>query len=175
MSELHDASMTDFVALLTDHQPRLWAFVLAAVGDAELARDVLQETNLVLWRKAGEYERGRPFAPWALAIARYQVMAARERRSRDWLVFDDQQLQLIAAEFADDQAIARQQVLAECMSKLPAAARALLDRRYGERKSVTQVAREMNRSTRGLAVTLHRIRRALAECMDRALSGGMPR
>jgi RNA polymerase sigma-70 factor (ECF subfamily) len=65
-----------YVQLLTDVQSRLYAFIYSLCGDHELARDVLQETNAVLWAKAAEYDAGRSFTAWALGIARIQVMAA---------------------------------------------------------------------------------------------------
>ena len=40
-----------FVTSLTDSQDLLYAYILSLFPDVDLARDVLQETNLVLWRK----------------------------------------------------------------------------------------------------------------------------
>lgn len=91
-----DAALARYVQLMTDSQSRLYAFIYSLLSDAELARDVLQETNAVLWAKAAEFEADRDFGPWALAIARYQVLAARQRMSRDRLVFDPDVLDRIA-------------------------------------------------------------------------------
>src|SRR3954454_14411357 len=43
----------EFVQLLTGVQSRLYAYICSLVGDSAGARDVLQETNLALWNKAG--------------------------------------------------------------------------------------------------------------------------
>ena len=48
----------EFVAELTAQQGRLAAFVRTVVPNAEAAKDVLQETNLVLWQKAVEFQAG---------------------------------------------------------------------------------------------------------------------
>jgi len=44
---------------------------------------VLQETNLVLWRKADEFNEEMSFVTWACAIAKFQVKAQRRDMQRD--------------------------------------------------------------------------------------------
>ncbi len=47
-----------FVQLMTEHQGRLFAYILSLLGDPDQANDVRQEANLVLWRSAGEFFSG---------------------------------------------------------------------------------------------------------------------
>ena len=75
-----------FVGHLTGCQSLLYGFICALLGGAEGAGDVLQETNIVLWNKAHEYDPARPFLPWAYTFARFQVMAWRKKQSRSRLV-----------------------------------------------------------------------------------------
>ena len=71
--------------LLTGTQSRLYAYICSLIGGAAGARDVLQETNLVLWDKAQEYDPARPFLPWAYRIAYLQVLAYRKQpRGAGW-------------------------------------------------------------------------------------------
>ena len=56
--------------------------------------DVVQETNLVLWRKKDEFREDAPFMPWALAIARFQVLAHVRDQGRDKCLLDSE---LVAA------------------------------------------------------------------------------
>lgn len=160
-----------FVQRLTDHQSRIWAFILAVVGKADAAQEIFQETNLVLWRKVDQYDPDRPFGPWAKAIARNQILAACEKMSRDRLVFDPAVMDRIADRYAEEpaQTDSRQLALADCMAKLPADQRDLITARYQDRASVKQLADNAGRSVNGLSVTLHRIRRTLADCIDAAL------
>ena len=51
----------EFVQRLTGAQIALYAFIAAHMGSLEQANDVLQETNLKLCRRAGEYDRALPF------------------------------------------------------------------------------------------------------------------
>jgi RNA polymerase sigma-70 factor (ECF subfamily) len=46
----------EFVLKLTEAQPRLLGFLLKRLGNREKTRDVLHEVNLVLSRKAPDYD-----------------------------------------------------------------------------------------------------------------------
>ena len=47
-----------FIQSLTESQNRLYGYIYSLVGDHHAAADVLQECNLVLWRKFGEFREG---------------------------------------------------------------------------------------------------------------------
>jgi RNA polymerase sigma-70 factor, ECF subfamily len=40
----------ELVSLMTQFQGRLYAYILSLIADADAANDVLQETNVVLWK-----------------------------------------------------------------------------------------------------------------------------
>ena len=79
-----------FVRHLTENQTRLYGYVFSLLGDHARAADVVQETNLVLWRKIDEFQPEKPFLPWAYAIARFQVLAHLRDKSRDRLLLDEE-------------------------------------------------------------------------------------
>src|SRR5579871_2381594 len=81
---------------LTDLQVRLFAYLVSLLGDIHEARNVLQETNLELWRKSAEFMVGTDFGAWARAIAHYKVLASLRDKRRDRLLFDEELLNLIA-------------------------------------------------------------------------------
>lgn len=56
------------IGLISRHQVVLHDYLFALIQDASRTNDILQETNLVLWRKADEYNASRPFLPWARTI-----------------------------------------------------------------------------------------------------------
>lgn len=169
---LTDAKNPDaFAQALTQHQARIYAFVFAQVAEAHLAHDVFQETNRVLWENAAEFDTSRAFLPWAFAIARNQVRAARQRRRRDRLYFDDVTVDRIAERVAtrstrlDD----RQVALAECIERLPVGQRRLVECRYTQGDSIEAIANARQRSPSAIAVALFRVRKALASCIRTAL------
>ena len=71
-----------FMALYSGHQRRLYLYTMTLLPASVDAEDVLQETNLVLWRKFDQYQPGTNFFAWACRITRYEVLKYRERRAR---------------------------------------------------------------------------------------------
>jgi RNA polymerase sigma-70 factor (ECF subfamily) len=163
-----------FVQLLTGAQSHLYAFICSLLGGTRDARDVLQETNAVLWRKAGDYEPGRDFLTWAYTFARYQAMAHRKRISRDRLVLDDELLGRVAAATAEQNGDLEERLLAldGCVHKLSAQSRQMVLRRYRDGVSVRDLAGELAKTPASLAVLLHRVRLALARCVERTIAAG---
>ena len=99
MSENYSTDRIErYVQQLTDGQNRLYAYILMLLPNHDDAADVLQETNLVLWRKSGEFVEGTEFGAWACRIAYYQVFARLRDAKRDRLVFDPQLLDQLGAE-----------------------------------------------------------------------------
>jgi RNA polymerase sigma-70 factor, ECF subfamily len=156
-----------FVRHLTGCQSALYAFITTLLGGAEGAGDVLQETNVVLWNKAGDYDPQRPFLPWAYTFARFQVMAWRKKQSRDRLVLDDELVAAIASELEErsPKAEAQLEALEACLSGLPEEQRRLVDSRYSEGEAVQDIASRMGRPENVISAHLYRIRRALMQCV----------
>lgn len=158
---------SEFVTLLTSAQGALYACILALLPDRAAARDVLQETNLTLWHKAGDFEAGTNFLGWASRIARYHVLNHRRKAGRDRLVFDDE----LFAQLAERQAARigdfdrREEALRGCLDKLPRDQRALVEGRYAPGGSVPTLAAAAGKSAGAISQTLYRIREALLNCV----------
>lgn len=157
-----------FVSDLTASQPRLFAYLLSLLRSPDEARDVLQETNLVLWKKLDEYPQIASFEAWSTRVAYFQVLAFRRDRGRDRHEFDEQLIQKIAS--AAEQATAgtdeRLRFLTTCIEKLSAAHRDLLSDRYGKQMSVKDLAQTMGKTPAALGMTLYRVRRLLMDCIE---------
>jgi RNA polymerase sigma-70 factor (ECF subfamily) len=162
----------DFLLLLTRHQSALYASIAALLGGVDGANDVLQETNVVLLEKAAEYEPLRPFLPWAMTFARFQVLAWRKRQSRDRLVIDDELLTCLADRLAAESARSdrRLDALERCLNQLPPDSRRLVDARYVNGEAVQDIASRLQRSVNVVSVSLFRIRKALLDCVRARLA-----
>ena len=162
----------EFLLLLTSHQSSLYAAITALLGGVEGAQDVLQETNIVLLEKAGEFDPARPFVPWALAFAKFQVLAWRKRQTRDRLVLDDDLFAVLADRLAADTVSPshRLDALEKCLNKLPVDARQLVDARYINGDPVQEIASRLGRSVNVVSVSLFRIRKALLDCIRATLA-----
>ncbi|NLF09814.1 MAG: sigma-70 family RNA polymerase sigma factor [Pirellulaceae bacterium] len=166
-----------YVQQLTDCQTRLYAYILMLLPNHDAAADVLQETNLVLWRKAGEFAEGTDFGAWACRIAYYQVLASLRDAKRDRLIFDQQLLDTLGAEAEtlSGEFEEHRQSLRLCMKRLAERERALLGRRYDAGWSIKRIAGELGQSPGAVATSLYRIRLDLLDCIQKNLEeGGRP-
>lgn len=165
-------SQENLIALITRHQAALHAYILGLLPNRSKADDVLQETNLVLWRKAADYDQSMPFMPWACGIARFQVKAANRDAARDRHVFDPQLLDLLAIEDEPglESTAAMDRALSECLERLPGDKRDLILHRYQPDSSVHQMAANRKVTPGALSVQLHRIRQMLEQCVEGKLS-----
>jgi len=164
-----------FIRELTAAQASLWAYVFSLLPDHVAAQDVLQETNLTLWRKADDFQPGTSFVAWACQAAYFHVLSYRRRARRDRLVFDDQVLAYLAerqAERMEMGANDRLVALRGCLEKLPDSFRGLLEKRYGPGGSVKELAEADGRSEAALSQVLYRIRDKLLHCIQTTLAAG---
>lgn len=162
----------EFISEVTRSQRVLHAFILSIVRHAADADDVLQESNIVLWRKAGEFDRTREFLPWAMRVAQLQAMAHLKKKQRSRVAFDDELLALLADEAIAEcsEADARRVALAGCLQKLPEEHRMLIAQRYEPGGSVNEMAAERGSTPKALSEMLRRIRHALMLCIKRTLA-----
>lgn len=169
---MHDT--TDFITQLTAAQASLWAYVFSLLPEHGQAHDVLQETNLTLWRKAAEFQPGTSFLAWACQVAYFHVLSHRRRVRRDRLVFDEEVLAYLAERQADRAAELgdRLAALRGCLEKLPPPSRKLLEQRYAPGGSVKDLAESDGRSVAALSQVLYRIREKLHNCIETARAAG---
>ena len=157
--------------MLATCQRRVFLYALGLVHNPNDAEEILQQTNLVLWRKFDQFEQGTDFDRWACRIAYYEVLKARENQGRMRLLSSDF-IDTMAAEaeksldLLDD----RREALSGCLKKLREKDRYLVMRRYQHRATTRSVAETLGRSVQGTRKSLHRIRMALLACIERTLA-----
>lgn len=161
----------EFVRLLGQNQRRLLIYVMSLVPRWSDAEEVLQETNLVLWREFGSFRPGSNFSAWACRIALNRVLAWRKRQRRERLEFSAEFLEAVAEEITSEaeRLEERSRLLARCIEKLPAKQRTMLRARYTEGRAIEAIAREAGRTADAVYRALSRTRQALHECVTRAL------
>lgn len=153
-------------------QSQLYAYILTLLANTEAADDVLQETNLVLCRKADDFAAGTNFEAWAFRIARTQCMAYWKIRARDKVVLDEDAMSQIAsrveARLAD--VSDRTRALRQCLGELSPRQREMLEGRYAPNGSLKQLAQRLGRPEPSVSQTLYRIRQALLDCVRSRLA-----
>ena len=164
--------MANTVQQLISDQDRLYAYILALLGDPSAAEDVLQETNLAATEQLEEAVGIGDFTAWLFGVARHQVQDYRRRKARERVWFNDELIDLLADELpeATSELNARQQALRGCLADLPGDQRELILRRYGPGASVQRMAAELKRTVGVVSQTLYRIRLALLQCIQGKLA-----
>lgn len=165
--DIHD----QFLRLFVENEEALRGFVRSLVPTLEDAREVMQETAAVLWRKFDQLDSPRDFRRWAFGVARFEALAFRRDRARDRHVFGEDLISLLEAEASEagEQSDLEQHALERCLRKLPPAQRELVKTAYAPGVRIDELARESGRTPMALYKTLHRIRMALADCIQRTL------
>lgn len=161
----------EFVYQLTDWQGRLYGYLMTLLGNPDDARDVLQETNVVLWRKIDEFESIRDFGAWARKCAYFQALAFIRDRKRDRHLFDDDLLARFAEEDGDPVSEEDELALAlrECLSQLEDRQRKLISQHYRDQTSIRKMAKDHGKSESAVKMSLMRIREALRTCINSKL------
>ena len=162
----------EYVKLLGQHQRRIAMYVMSLVPSWSDAEDIIQETNMVIWREFDRFELGTNFPAWACKIAFHQVLAYRKRRQRDRLQLSTEFLEAVAEEAAAsaEQLEERHHALAGCIEKLQQPHRQIVQLRYSDGSSIEVIADQVGRTVGALYRVLSRIRKTLHECVSRTLS-----
>ena len=169
----HELSSHEYLAVeIAAIQPRLYAFILRRLADREQTLDVLQRTNLVICQKANDFERGSSFVAWAFTIAKFQVMAWRKSEDSGRLVFTDKVLEVLDRATVEEAASVddRIPVLKQCLARLRARDRELVQSRYRDGEPLARIAESLAKSVDAIGMRLTRIRRQLAECVRAGLN-----
>ena len=169
MSRNHEQFVLETIGV----QERLHAYILSLVLDRDVAKDLLQQTNLVLLEKESDFRQGTNFGAWASRVAYFEVLAYRRNIAREKLIFSDALLEIVS-EVAEEQMESietQKDALEQCVGALSATQRDLLRKRYSSEASVAALAKSMNTNAAALYSRLYRIRSILMDCVRRKLSG----
>jgi RNA polymerase sigma-70 factor (ECF subfamily) len=172
-----DPSRELFVRLLTQHERRVYAYILSLVPSWHDADEIAQETNVRLWKEFDRFEPGSNFAAWAMRVAHFQILTWRKQATRSKLVFSQEFVELVADQHTVGEgweAEARHRALGTCIEELSDQNRELLRQCYAEGSKIKQVAQQLDRTTASTYKLLQRIRLALHKCITKHLAAAGP-
>jgi RNA polymerase sigma-70 factor, ECF subfamily len=158
-----------FIELLSSHQRQLLGYIVALVHNMDDAEDLLQQTNMVLWRKFDDYRPGTEFIRWACHVAHLEVLNFLRRSRRSPMPLDERLLLQLADQRLDRSTIYEhyREALRLCMERLTADDRELLALCYGGALSIKDIALRLGRSADSVYHSLRRIRCILMGCITR--------
>ena len=170
--EKENADYEQFVSLFTRNEPALRAFIRSLLPSWDDAVEVMQNTSLVLWRKFDTFDQKTEFLKWAFVVARFEVLKYRRTIARDRHVFDEDLVQRLAEEAADESDVleAERKALGSCLAKLPDQQRELVESAYAPGMKIKVLAKQIGKSATALYKSLNRTRQQLLNCIERSLA-----
>ncbi|MFN3150246.1 sigma-70 family RNA polymerase sigma factor [Bremerella sp.] len=165
---LTNEQQVQFTRLWTEAQPVVSQYVESLVSDIWAARDIVQNTSVALLLKFEQYDPARPFLPWALGVAKFEILGNRRDHARSRIICDADLLEQYTAAWVEispqvaDEALA----LRHCVGKLPSKQKELLRLRYVENLNSEAMAQQLGRTATSIRTTLHRVRQLLRRCIE---------
>jgi RNA polymerase sigma-70 factor (ECF subfamily) len=128
--------------LVVRWQPRLYRHAWRVLGDAERAKDLVQEAWVEILRGIGRLQDVVAFPAWAYRIVTRRCQRSFQRASREIVEFDADESGAEAQVTEDDagELAAELSIVAEAVEKLPPLQRAVLALFYIEELSVAEIA-----------------------------------
>ncbi len=160
-----------FTELVYAIRKELRIFISAHAYSVDMVEEVLQATLVVCYEKIHKYELRGTFLCWVKGIARnlnFKELASRSRYLNvkddflDRLVLDSALETMGGGQDRAEEWVERLKV---CIGKLPAASRAMIEKRYFENMSIRTLAQVLEKPESWTAVNLYRIREILRKCM----------
>jgi RNA polymerase sigma-70 factor (ECF subfamily) len=163
--------------LFARHHVRVYRFVLRLVRNEATAEDLISEVFLDVWRQAGKFEGRSAVSTWMLSIARFKALSALRRRPEQEL--DDETANAIE-DHSDDPEVTlakkdKGSVLRQCLTKLSAEHREIVDLVYYHEKSVEEVAKIVGIPEATVKTRMFYARKKLSELLkEQGVDRGWP-
>jgi len=156
--------------LFARHHVRVYRFVLRLIRNEAAAEDLISDVFLDVWRQAGKFEGRSAVSTWLLSIARFKALSVLRRRGEEEL--DDESAEAIEDQ-ADDPEVAlakkdKGAALRQCLAKLSAEHREIIDLVYYHEKSVEEVAGIVGIPEATVKTRMFYARKKLAELLTAA-------
>ena len=168
-----------FLGLFLKAQRRIFAYILTLMPHRADAEDVLQEVSAVMW---GKFDESRPpddFVAWGCRIAYFRVRLHLRNMRRQRVVYSDEMLERLAETMAEEaealELSERLEALNGCFQKLGRHDRELIAERLKAGATVRSTAEALGRSVDTVYKAMSRIRKAVFDCVARALHSEGPR
>lgn len=128
--------------LFARHHVRVYRFVLRLVRNEATAEDLISEVFLDVWRQAAKFEGRSAASTWILSMARFKALSSLRRRTEAEL--DDETAGAIEDPEDDPETVLAKKdkgaALRQCLEKLSAEHREIVDLVYYHEKSVAEVS-----------------------------------
>ena len=159
-----------FVQILVRDHDKLRAYTWQLVRDDSLVEEILQNLAVVALQKLDQIRDAEHFPAWARRTCRNLAMAARRKQGQRPLSLSNASLDLLESHWEKFDAVSSSELtnaLRKCVARLTPHAQHILQMRYAEGIAASEIARRLGIKVTSVYVTLMRLHRSLAECIDR--------
>lgn len=126
---------------------RVYAYVVRRVRDRAETEDLTAEVFHHALANLKRFEwRGIPFAAWLFRIAANLISDRWQRRSREQIADEPEQIEVVPASNAELEDVERKATLFGLVGTLPPEQRRVVVLRFVEEKSIKEVAREIRKT-----------------------------
>ncbi len=163
--------------LFARHHVRVYRFVLRLVRNEATAEDLISEVFLDVWRQAGKFEGRSAASTWMLSIARFKALSSLRKRTEEAL---DEETAGTIEDHSDDPEVSlakkdKAAVLRQCLGKLSAEHREVVDLVYYHERSVEEVAGIVGIPEATVKTRMFYARRKLSELLkEQGIDRGWP-
>jgi RNA polymerase sigma-70 factor (ECF subfamily) len=139
LSQIALGDRAAFERLYRSYYDRLFRFVLRVTGRMNLVEDVINDTMMVIWRKAGEYRAAAQASTWIFGIAYRKALKALSRESRVLEYVDEvPEVEAPPPETLDREGL--HAAIRQAVTQLPPEHRAVVDLTFFFNRSYEEVA-----------------------------------
>jgi len=164
-------SHDSFLHLYVECEESLRGFVRSLLPTLEDAREVMQNTAAVLWKKYDQLDDPKNFRRWAFGVARFEVLSYRRDKARDRHIFGEELIIQLTEDSEKIEIDSNREIIAlkSCLAKLPPKHSALVREAYDKDLKIKEIAEREGRTPMAVYKVLHRARMALADCVKETL------
>jgi RNA polymerase sigma-70 factor (ECF subfamily) len=170
MHRIARSDRSAFEAMYRSYFPRLTRFLYRMTRNLELIEELVNDTMLVVWRKAGTFDASCKVSTWVFAIA-YRT-ACKAIAGLDEPVEDEPDLAEAAPACQPDwqcEALRRQQAVAAAIEALPPAQRTVVQLTYFHDMGYAEIAAVMDCPENTVKTRMFHARRRLAQLLANQL------
>ena len=164
----------EYEKLLHTHRRSLLGYAFAMCRNFHIAEDMVQEALTIAWAKRSHYFPEADFGSWLRAIVRNvwlrQVRSESRRPDLSCEFIEQYADEMFApAQYEESPWQEEKTALAQCIRKLEARDRRLIDMHIHKGYSYSRLSQRLGRTVNWVKVRMFRIRQALGTCVKKTL------
>lgn len=173
IQQILDGNKDAYRNIMEQYQDMLIAFANFRLLDTSLVDEVVQQTFIRAYEQLDRYRQNEDFGVWLRAICHYIILKEIKNIQRihvgrkNYKDHISRQLLDMSEELYDSNTVPDIcEYLNTCMQKLQERSRKLIRDKYGDKKSIKEIAGLLHTSVTWVTTAIYRIRKNLKACIE---------